>query len=637
MFELAGVAAADGLEPLMTATIGLAGGTSVPAREALLNVVRTWRALFIVDNCEHVLRGAAELVESLLAAAPETSVLATSRERLHLPGEQVVVLRPLPVDVGGPAIELFTDRSNALHDTDGTDLEIDAVARVCQRLDGMPLAIELAAARTVAMTPAEIERRLDQRFRLLTQTGATNERHGSLQAALDWSYDLLTPDSQRFFIRLSLFAGSFDAAAARAVAWPNDEFATLNMLDELVSKSLLTSERHGDRTSYRLLETMRQYGSRRLTPAEVEETQERHTEYFAAFAEAAWDGCRGRESQRWLDHLDDELDDVRVAFERAVVSGNADAAIGIVAGLFMYNQTRRLKEIFDWVDQAIVLPGASSHRLRHEATLHRAYGKYIRGAPAVAELEIQAVVDELDEDDPLRPMALIWLAAALGQTGRLAETETLTRTTLARLEQLGPAFDYDRAEALWNYCSGAFVTGAPDHERALELLSMARDLGNVRAIAGGLIQAGVADPDHVRGARLLAEAQELTARTRENLRNGLARIYLGALKSEADPAAGLTVIRDVVEHARRTGLELLLLIMPRSYFGAFSALGRHETIAVLDGSATRMPLHPGVAAAAIDGARDALGADRYDELKRQGSAMTVDGVAAYLLAAVADL
>ncbi len=224
MFELAGLAAADGLEPLMTATIGLSGGTSAAPREALLNVVRTWRALLIVDNCEHLLRGAAELVECLLAAGPDLVVLATSRERLHVPGEHVVVLQPLPVDVGGPATELFTDRVGALHDTSGPDFDVEVVARVCRRLDGMPLAIELAAARTVAMTPTEIERRLDQRFRLLTQTGAIGERHGSLQGVLDWSYELLTAECQTFFARLSLFAGSFDAAAAHAVAWPDDEF-----------------------------------------------------------------------------------------------------------------------------------------------------------------------------------------------------------------------------------------------------------------------------------------------------------------------------------------------------------------------------------------------------------------------------
>jgi hypothetical protein len=166
---------------------------------------------------------------------------------------------------------------------------------------------------------------------------------------------------------------------------------------------------------------------------------------------------------------------------------------------------------------------------------------------------------------------------------------------------------------------------------------LARDLGSVRAIAGGLIQAGAASPDRVRGVQLLADAVDLTIRSRDNYRNGLARAWLGALESEIDAAAGLRVIRDVVDHARRTGQGLLLLQTPRSYFGAFSAVGQHETIAVLDGIAVQVPIHPDIAQAAIDTARIALGADRYDELKRQGSTMTIDDVAAFLLAAVAEM
>jgi predicted ATPase len=258
----------------------------------------------------------------------------------------------LPVDSGGPAAQLFIDRANSVSGSLREVVDTDAVARVCQRLDGMPLAIELAAARTIAMTPTEIERRLDQRFRLLAGAGGSADRHGSLQRVLDWSYNLLSDECQQFFARLCLFAGSFDAAAAHAVAWPEDEFAALDMLDELVAKLLLTSTPRGDRTSYRLLETMRQYGGQRLPTLEAEQIYARHTAYFA-LAESAWDGCRGRESQRWLDLLDDELDDVRAAFERSTATANTDAAVQIGAGLFMYNQTRRLQELYGWVDEAL--------------------------------------------------------------------------------------------------------------------------------------------------------------------------------------------------------------------------------------------------------------------------------------------
>jgi hypothetical protein len=135
----------------------------------------------------------------------------------------------------------------------------------------------------------------------------------------------------------------------------------------------------------------------------------------------------------------------------------------VAAGLFMYNQTRRLQEIYGWVDEALALPGAPDHRLQAAAALHGAYGRYMRGAPAAAEREIQAVLDVLDDDDRLRPMALSWLAAATASAGRMDEAAPLFRTTLAHLEQLGASFDYDRAEALWNSCTMALATGAPDY------------------------------------------------------------------------------------------------------------------------------------------------------------------------------
>jgi predicted ATPase len=636
MFEFAGIAMEDGLESLMTATIGLSGGTSSPPRDALLKVVGKWRALFIVDNCEHLLRDAAELVECLLGAGPDLVILATSRERLHVAGEHVLTLKPLSADVSGAAIELFTDRASALHATSGTDFDIDAIARLCQRLDGMPLAIELAAARTVAMTPTEIERRLDQRFRLLTQTGATNERHGSLQAVLDWSYDLLTSDSRRFFTRLSVFAASFDAAAAHAVAWPDDEFTTLDMLEDLVAKSLLTATAHRDRTSYRMLETMRQYGGQRLSEAEARELMTLHADHFATLAEAAWDGCRGPESQHWLDLIDEELDDVRAAFERSVAAENTDDAMRIAAGLFMYNLTRRLQNIFGWVDDALPLPGASAHRLQRQARLHRAYGMFMRGELAAAERETEAVLDGLDRDDALRPTALAQLARVLGNSGRLLECRALAEENVAEAERMGPAFDYDHAEGIWILCSIALLTGSPDHPRALRLLTLAHELGNVTAIAGGLIQAGAADPDPSHGALLLIDARDLTARSRDSYRNGLARMWLGALQAELDPAAALGAIRDAVDHARRTGQGLLVLQMPRCYFGALSAFGRHEAIATLDGASLNMAIHPDVAATAVTQARMVLGDVRYDSLFQQGTTMTVDDIAALLLAEVAD-
>jgi hypothetical protein len=262
---------------------------------------------------------------------------------------------------------------------------------------------------------------------------------------------------------------------------------------------------------------------------------------------------------------------------------------------------------------------------------------YMRAELEAAEQEIRAVLDVLDRDDPLRPTALTWLAGVIGSAGRQVELRAVAESLLADTQRLGPAFDYDRAEALWTLCTFALVSGSPDRALAQRLLTLARDLGNARAVAGGLIQVGLADPDPVRGVASLVEARELTAETRDSLRNGLARMFLGALQSEVDPRDGLAAICDVVDHARRTGQGLLVGYTPRNFFGALSALGRHEAIAVLDGASLNIVMHPDVAAAAIVQARTILGESRYEELRQQGTAMTIDDVAGFLLAAVADL
>jgi predicted ATPase len=340
MFELAGLNSPDGLEPSMLATLGRSGASMTDARQELLEMVRSWRALLILDNCEHLLRAVAGLVGDVLAAGPELTVLATSREPLHLPGEQVTVVDPLPE--ADDAVTLFLDRAASARRSFVAEGENhEAVLRICQHLDGMPLAIELAAARTVAMTPAEIDRRLDQRFRLLSERHRESDRHGSLQRVVDWSYELLDDEAQQFFCRLSVFSGNFDTEAAHAVCGGEDEFATIDLLSGLVDKSLVVAAPQGARTSYRLLETMRQYGAARLV-GEEKQLHARHSEYFADLAERTWEGMRGRHSQDWMELLDDQFDNMRAAWERALLAQDVDQIVRIAGGLFMYNQTRRL-------------------------------------------------------------------------------------------------------------------------------------------------------------------------------------------------------------------------------------------------------------------------------------------------------
>ena len=635
MFELAGLNRPDGLEASMLATLGRSGAAISDTRQELLEMVRSWRALLIVDNCEHLIRPVTALASDLLAAGPDLTVLATSREPLHVPGERVVPVAPLPV--ADEAVMLFIDRAVALRPSFAAEGENrEAVLRICHHLDGVPLAIELAAARTVAMTPAEIDRRLDQRFRLLSERHREGDRHGSLQRVLDWSYDLLEEEAGRFFCRLSVFSGNFDAEAAHGVCGDDDEFATVDLLASLVDRSLVVATPQGSRTSYRLLESMRQYGAERLRADEEEQLRDRHGEYFAGLAERAWDGVRGRHSQDWMDLLDDHFDNLRAAWERAILAQNADQVVRIAGGLFMYNHARRLPEIYRWVDEALSLPDAHGHRLGRHARLHGAYAIYINGGLAAAETEIRGLLAEGgDDSDPVQPAALVLLTQVSMNYGRVEETAKLSREAEDCARRRGPDYDYDLAEALWNRCGSAVMRGSPDLAAASEYLQIARNLGNARALAGALLMSGASDPDQGHGVELLAQARDLTARTKNTVHHGLATSWVAFLAD--DPQAAIRAVPEMVDQARTSGQRLILGQQGRHLLRPLATLGRYDAVAVLDGASSPISIRPVLVAEAATAARQALGNDRYTELYDTGHSFSPADLEEYLLQLASEL
>jgi non-specific serine/threonine protein kinase len=283
--------------------------------------------LLVVDGCEHVLDETARALEFLMEAAPRLRVLATSRESLNVAGERVWPAPPLSLPTGtvgvetamrSDAVRLFHDRAVARDPRFAlTGGNIEAVLSICRRLDGIPLAIELAVARIPAMAPAEIERRLDDCFRILSggRRGGP-ARHQTLRAALDWSHDLLFEPERVLYRRLAVFAGGFDLEQAESVcgfgALP--EADVLDTLARLVDKSLVVSRRdHEDRTRYRLLEPLRQHAEEHLRAAgEVDEVARRHAEHMAAFADRAYDE-RIRDPARWVERLERDHDNLRAA------------------------------------------------------------------------------------------------------------------------------------------------------------------------------------------------------------------------------------------------------------------------------------------------------------------------------------
>ncbi|WP_328739699.1 AAA family ATPase [Streptomyces erythrochromogenes] len=281
------------------------------------------RLLLVLDNCEHVVEAAAELAERLLTQCPGVQILATSREPLGVPGETVRPVEPLPPD---PAHQLFADRGAAARAGFTVDEDPAAVAEICARLDGLPLAIELAAARLRLLTPRQIADRLDDRFRLLTSGARTVlPRQQTLRAVVDWSWDLLDEAERTVLRRLSVFAGGCDLAAAEAVcADPAGDTArdVADTLGSLVDKSLVLAEPYeGHGMRYRMLETIHEYAAERAAahPADARATARRHAAHFLAFAEQAEPLIRSAAQLPWIRLVETELDNLRAALHTTTV------------------------------------------------------------------------------------------------------------------------------------------------------------------------------------------------------------------------------------------------------------------------------------------------------------------------------
>ncbi|MEU9832227.1 BTAD domain-containing putative transcriptional regulator [Streptosporangium sp. NPDC048047] len=290
------------------------------------------RTLLVLDNCEHVVEAAAALAARLLSGCPGLRVLATSREPLGITGETLCPVPPLmlpPPDVpaaealGFPAVRLFAERAAAVRPGYAVESEADAVLRVCRALDGLPLAIELAAARLRSLTAAEVAARLDDRFRLLSRGSRTAQpRHRTLRAAVEWSWDLLDEDERTMAGRLTVFAGGATLEAVERVTGMPD---AVDLLAGLVDKSLV--EVVGDR--YRMLDTIRAFCAERLADAGEEEALRRaHGEYFLGLAESADPHLRDAEQLEWLRRLDREYEDLRATVHRAVLPAEVPGTAG---------------------------------------------------------------------------------------------------------------------------------------------------------------------------------------------------------------------------------------------------------------------------------------------------------------------
>jgi predicted ATPase/DNA-binding SARP family transcriptional activator len=321
---LAGIADAGLVAALVMEALGVRQSGEVPAIEALRWRLRSAELLLVLDNCEHLLGACAGLAAALLGSCPGLRVLATSREPLGVPGEAVYLVPPLavPPESSDPqalaraaAVRLFLARArSARSDAGAAAAPVAVVARICRELDGLPLAIELAAARASVLSAEEIEAHLADKFRFLAyRRQVADPRHQALTAAVGWSYDLLSEEQRRAFRGLSVFAGGFGLAAVAAVCCGGDQAAALDLVDQLVSKSLVVAEPAAGGTRYRLLETIRQYAAGRLAEAgEAAQARARHAEAFLRLAE----------EEHELAVLAREQDNFRAALDYTLAGGS---------------------------------------------------------------------------------------------------------------------------------------------------------------------------------------------------------------------------------------------------------------------------------------------------------------------------
>ena len=357
-FELAAVTDPAAVPDAVAAVLGITQQPGKSVSESVASALEGRLRLLVFDNCEHVLNAAGDLIEAILAQSATVRAVATSREGLGIADERLWQVPPLDVGAGvdSAAVSLFIERAQAISPRFSvtSPAEADAVVEICGRLDGIPLAIELAASRMASMTANEVRDRLDQRFRLLVGSRRGLERHHTLRHAVAWSYDLLEDAEKALLDRCSVFAGGFDLHSACAVMGSDDDFATLDLLDVLVRKSLLVADRSSGRTRYSMLETIRQFAEEQLVAGgEASEIRATHASYFAgreADIMALWDSTHQREAYDWFTI---ELANLRTAFRWAADHGDLDVAATIASYAGWLGVLVQTLEPIAWAEELI--------------------------------------------------------------------------------------------------------------------------------------------------------------------------------------------------------------------------------------------------------------------------------------------
>jgi predicted ATPase/DNA-binding CsgD family transcriptional regulator len=544
-----------------------------PLEQTLVAALEDRRVLLVLDNFEHVL-DAAPFVCDVLERCPGVRVLVTSREPLRLRGEREYHVPPLPLrseDGPGEAIALFADRARAIErEFRLTEENAEAVAEVCRRLDGLPLAIELAAARTRVLTPRALLDRLTGGIGALdAPVRGVPERQQTLRRTIAWSYDLLTPTERRLFRRLSVFAGGWTLKAAEAVSEATGRGGVLSELESLVAKSLVQRREVGGDLRFALLETVREYATEALAAAgEERAARGAHASHYLALAEEGERGLRGPEQKEWLERLEREHDNLRAALEwlagRAVAGDGdaAQAALRLAGALWRFwNMRGHHAEGKAWLRRVLDLPGAEGPTAARALALYGAGFLYSSRAMQEEGVAIQRARG----DRGGLAYAQFGLGMALtvgrwgdGEEGDLVGAEAALRESLGLYREAGDRFGEAWAVAYLGQV--AWRRGRHGEARALleESLALRRKIGDLHGVASDLCALGAINlgaGEEASAGRQLAEGVQLWRML--GVRTGVVATAVGRLAGVArrrgDGAAAAGLYRESARMWRDLG------------------------------------------------------------------------------------
>jgi predicted ATPase len=635
-FELAAVADPAAVPDAVAAVLGITQQPQKSLNDSVAAALEGRVRLLVFDNCEHVRDAAADLVEAILAHSATVRVLATSREGLGVADEQLWLVPSLEVCAGidSAAVALFVERARSVASrfSVATADEAAAVVEICQRLDGIPLAIELAASRMASMTASEVRDRLDQRFRLLVGSRRGLERHHTLRHAVAWSYDHLDDEEKSLLERCSVFAGGFDLQSACAVGGfdGSDDYAVLDLLDALVRKSLLVADRSAGRTRFSMLETIRQFAEEQLVATgAAAEVRTAHAGYFAgreADITALWDSPRQRDAYDWFAV---ELANLRTAFRRAADHGDLDVAATIATYVGLLGAMVQTYEPIAWAEQLIEPARATNHprlaALYVIASLCYTTGR-IEAAVRYSDAG-QIVLSRSRDALPYGTEGLLGAVyLAIGQPERWAE---LCRAQLARRRDTHVHIRAWLVSTLSLAASGREAMDSADG-----LIEAAEATGNPAWLASALGAFGAAfrdaDPVGARNAvgRGLVIAQDSGNRAGAS---ALAQLLARLEAEHGDTVSALDHLTLAIRNWHNCGNTTTIRIPLAVLAVLFDRLGRYEPAATIAGFA----LNPLGAAAvpeittAITHLRSVLGDQAYELPARKGETMTTAEMATY--------